>query len=433
MIQTYWLETYGCQMNVAESNALELQLKGAGLHPAARAEDADCAILNTCTVRKSADNRIWGRLGYFAHIKSKKPLTLIVTGCMAERLQEDLKEDAPQVDYVIGTNDKQRIVDILTSVDGKMDEHSQSYSFGTSYYQEGEFSSYIPIMNGCNNFCAYCIVPYVRGREVSRPVDDILKEFMFLASKGVKEVTLLGQNVNSYHFEEADGRIINFPKLLKRLCKEKNGIKWIRFESPHPKDFSQELIQVIQQERQIARHLHMPLQSGSSRILALMNRKYTREQFLGLIDAIWKAEPTITFSTDVMVGFPSETEEEYQQTLSVLSHMRCLEAFMYYYNPREGTKAVQMQEQIDEEEKGKRLQALIEFQHAIFAEEKQKRVGSTVEVLVTQVSKHDHQSMLGKTEHNEMVAFPSTASIGEIVTVTLTALAGNTYTGSQVC
>jgi tRNA-2-methylthio-N6-dimethylallyladenosine synthase len=168
MIHTYWLETYGCQMNVAESNALELQLKGAGLVPASHAEDADCAILNTCTVRKSADNRIWGRLGYFAYIKSKKPLTLIVTGCMAERLQEDLKGDAPQVDYVIGTNDKQRIVNILTSMDGKMDEHSESYTFGNSYYQEGEFSSYIPIMNGCNNFCAYCIVPYVRGREVSR-------------------------------------------------------------------------------------------------------------------------------------------------------------------------------------------------------------------------------------------------------------------------
>ncbi len=431
MIHTYWLETYGCQMNVAESNALELQLKGAGLVPASHAEDADCAILNTCTVRKSADNRIWGRLGYFAYIKSKKPLTLIVTGCMAERLQEDLKGDAPQVDYVIGTNDKQRIVNILTSMDGKMDEHSESYTFGNSYYQEGEFSSYIPIMNGCNNFCAYCIVPYVRGREVSRPVEDILKELAFLDSKGVKEVTLLGQNVNSYHYVQEDGSVINFPKLLKKICSEQNSIKWIRFESPHPKDFSKELIEVIKEEKQIARHLHLPLQSGSSRILSLMNRKYSRTQFLTLIDDLRLAVPTITFSTDVMVGFPSETEEEYKETLSVLSHMKCLEAFMYYYNPREGTKAVQMQEQIDEDEKGRRLQALIEFQHAIFAEEKQKRVGSLVEVLVTQVSKHDQKSMLGKTEHNEMVAFPSTAKKGEIVHVKLTALSGNTYTGVQ--
>ncbi len=188
---------------------------------------------------------------------------------------------------------------------------------------------------------------------------------------------------------------------------------------------------MIKEEKQIARHLHLPLQSGSSRILSLMNRKYSRTQFLTLIDDLRLAVPTITFSTDVMVGFPSETEEEYQETLSVLSHMKCLEAFMYYYNPREGTKAVQMQEQIDEDEKGRRLQALIEFQHAIFAEEKQKRVGSLVEVLVTQVSKHDQKSMLGKTEHNEMVAFPSTAKKGEIVHVKLTALSGNTYTGVQ--
>ena len=432
MIHTYWLETYGCQMNVAESNALELQLKGAGLVPATQADQADCAILNTCTVRKSADNRIWGRLGYFAHIKTQRKLTLIVTGCMAERLQEDLKDDAPQVDYVIGTNDKQRIVNILTSVDGKMDEHSQSYSFGSSYYQEGEFSSYIPIMNGCNNFCSYCIVPYVRGREVSRPLEDILKEMAFLDSKGVKEVTLLGQNVNSYHYE-SEGTIINFPKLLKRLCAlSTTSIKWIRFESPHPKDFTQELIQTIAEERKIARHLHIPLQSGSSRILSLMNRKYTKEKFIKLIDDLREAIPSVTFSTDVMVGFPSETDEEYKETLEVLAHMRCLEAFMYYFNPREGTKAVDMKEQIGEEEKGRRLQELIDFQHTIFAEEKRKRSTSVVDVLVTQVSKHDKESMLGKTEHNEMVVFPSHDEIGSLVRVQLTGLSGNTYTAQRM-
>jgi tRNA-2-methylthio-N6-dimethylallyladenosine synthase len=347
-------------------------------------------------------------------------------------LQEDLKDDAPQVDYVIGTNDKQRIVNILTSVDGKMDEHSQSYSFGSSYYQEGEFSSYIPIMNGCNNFCSYCIVPYVRGREVSRPLEDILKEMAFLDSKGVKEVTLLGQNVNSYQYE-SEGTIINFPKLLKRLCAlSTTSIKWIRFESPHPKDFTQELIQTIAEERKIARHLHIPLQSGSSRILSLMNRKYTKEKFIKLIDDLREAIPSVTFSTDVMVGFPSETDEEYKETLEVLAHMRCLEAFMYYFNPREGTKAVDMKEQIGEEEKGRRLQELIDFQHTIFAEEKRKRSTSVVDVLVTQVSKHDKESMLGKTEHNEMVVFPSHDEIGSLVRVQLTGLSGNTYTAQRM-
>ncbi len=431
MIHTYWLETYGCQMNIAESNALELQLKGAGLVPSASAEQADCAILNTCTVRKSADNRIWGRLGFFGRIKKERPLTLIVTGCMAERLKEKMKGDAPQVDYVIGTNDKQRIVNILTSKDGKMDEHSQSYTFGSSYYQEGEFSSFIPIMNGCNNFCAYCIVPYVRGREVSRPVEDIIKEFAFLDSKGVKEVTLLGQNVNSYHYEQ-NGEVINFPKLLKILCAQEHSVKWIRFESPHPKDFTNELVQVIKEEKIIARHLHIPLQSGSTRILSLMNRKYSQEQFLSLVDEIREAVPEITFSTDVMVGFPSETEEEYQETLDVLSHMRCLEAFMYYFNPREGTKAVDMEGQVDEEIKKRRLSELITFQHVIFAEEKKKRSHEEVEVLVTQVSKHDTSQMLGKTEHNEMVVFSGSIEPGKIVTVRLTGLKGNTYSGNLV-
>lgn len=431
-MKTYWLETYGCQMNIAESNALELQLKGAGLVPARSADEADCAILNTCTVRKSADNRIWGRLGEFSRIKKDHPLTLIVTGCMAERLQEDLKDDAPQVDYVIGTNDKQRIVNILTSADGAFDEQSESYEFTTSYYQEGEYSSYIPIMNGCNNFCAYCIVPYVRGREVSRPLDDILRELAFLDSKGVKEVTLLGQNVNSYHYTDSAGTTHTFPDLLKRICEQKNSIKWIRFDSPHPKDFSRALIEVIRDEPKIAKHLHIPMQSGSSRILALMNRRYDRERFISLIDEIREEIPSITFATDVMVGFPSEQEAEYEETLSLLDHMGCIEAFMYYFNPREGTKAVAMEGQIDEEERSRRLSRLIDFQHAIFAREKKKRLGMVVEVVVTQPSKHDKSQMLGRSEHNEMVVFESSAESGSVVTVRLEGLSGNTYTATVV-
>ncbi|MFA5447759.1 MAG: tRNA (N6-isopentenyl adenosine(37)-C2)-methylthiotransferase MiaB [Sphaerochaeta sp.] len=431
-MKKYWLETYGCQMNIAESNALELQLKGAGLVPANSADEADCAILNTCTVRKSADNRVWGRLGEFSRIKKNKPLTLIVTGCMAERLQEDLKDDAPQVDFVIGTNDKQRIVNILTSADGKLDEVSESYEFTTSYYQEGQVSSYIPIMNGCNNFCSYCIVPYVRGRELSRPIDEIIDELRFLDSKGVKEVTLLGQNVNSYHYTDEKGNEITFPILLKALCQEETMIKWIRFDSPHPKDFSSELIKVIKEEEKVAKHLHIPMQSGSSRILALMNRRYDRERFIALIDEIRSQIPHITFATDVMVGFPSETEEEYQETLSLLDHMGCIEAFMYYFNPREGTKAELMLEQIDEEERGRRLSELIEFQHAIFAREKQKRVGKKVEVMITQPSKHDPSKMLGRSEHNEMVVFASELPVGAMTFVELDGVSGNTYTAHMV-
>ena len=431
MKRKYWLETYGCQMNIAESNALELHLKGAGLIPAESAEEAAVAILNTCTVRRSADNRIWGRLGYFGALKKRQPLTLVVTGCMAERLKDDLKNDAPYVDFVIGTYDKQRIVDILTSPNGTYDEE-ETYTFSDSYYREGEFSSYIPIMNGCNNFCSYCIVPYVRGREISRPINDIIRELHYLDSKEVKEVTLLGQNVNSYHYEE-DGKVITFPGLLRHLCAEETKhIRWIRFDSPHPKDFTGELIEVIASEEKVAKHLHIPLQSGSTRILKAMNRKYTKEQFISLITTIRSAIPSVTFATDVMVGFPTESEEEYRETLEVLRLLQCPEAFMYYFNPREGTKAVELEGQIDEETKSRRLSELIDFQLEIFQTVRRARIGAILEVLVSQQSRDDEHRMLGKSEHNEMVAFASDAPIGSFVTVRLTGLKGNTLQGEVV-
>jgi len=430
MIRSYWIETYGCQMNTAESNALELQLKGAGLVPAKSAEDADCAILNTCSVRKSAENRIWGRLGLFAHIKTLHPLTLIVTGCMAERLQEDLKDDAPHVDYVLGTNDKQKILEVLISPESA-ELRSETYSFGDSYYNEGEYSSYIPIMNGCNNFCSYCIVPYVRGREISRPVEEVLDEVRYLDSKGVKEITLLGQNVNSYHYEN-DGKVITFPSLLERVCSVAGEIEWIRFESPHPKDFSDSLIRVIKEQPKVAKHLHIPMQSGNTRILGLMNRKYTRDRFLSLIETIKREIPEATFATDVMVGFPSETEEEYQDTLTALDEMGCIEAFMYYFNPREGTAAVTFPGEVPEEERGRRLTQLINFQHKIFVREKSERAEGIAKVVVSAVSRNDKDQMLGRTEHNEMVVFDGSSEVGSIVTVRLTGLKGNTYTGSLI-
>ena len=428
MIRSYWIETYGCQMNIAESNALALQLKGAGLVPAKTAEEADCAILNTCSVRKSAENRIWGRLGLFAHIKTLHPLTLIVTGCMAERLQEELKDEAPHVDYVLGTNDKQKILEVLVSPESA-ELRTETYSFDSSYYQEGEYSSYIPIMNGCNNFCTYCIVPYVRGREISRPVEEILTEVRFLDSKGVKEITLLGQNVNSYHFEE-DGKVLTFPSLLEQVCKAAGDIEWIRFESPHPKDFSDELIRVIKEQPKVAKHLHIPMQSGNTRILGLMNRKYTRDRFLTLIETIKKEIPSATFATDVMVGFPSETEEEYQDTITALDKMGCIEAFMYYFNPREGTAAVSLPGEISEEERGRRLTELINFQHKVFVREKSKRTEGVSKVMVSAVSRNDKTQMLGRTEHNEMVVFDGNPDVGSIVHVRLTGLKGNTYTGT---
>ena len=427
-MKKYYLETYGCQMNSAESNALEAILQGAGWTASASQQDADLAIINTCSVRQSAENRIWGRLGSYNPIKKQKKITLVVTGCMADRLGEDIKKKAPQVDYVVPVNDKMHILEIVDKTSADMCS-SDKYEFTSSYWKEGEFSSYVPIMNGCNNFCSYCIVPYVRGREVSRSPEQILSEIRSLDQKGVKEITLLGQNVNSYNYEGMD-----FPQLLILICKNLGNIKWVRFESPHPKDFSDSLIEVIANEKAVAKHLHIPMQSGNSRILNLMNRRYTREQYLDLIERIKTRIPEITFAVDVMVGFPGETEEDFKDTLSAMTQAGYIEAYMYYWNPREGTRAVEMPGQLSEKEKQERLQRLIDFQLDNAAKLKSKRTGDVQEVLVLSVSRDNPDQMLGKNEHNEMVAFTTKTKLelGSFANVKFLYLNGNTYVGEQV-
>lgn len=422
----FFIESYGCQMNMAESSALEALLIGSGWKRAEKPEDSDLVIINTCSVRQSAENRIWGRLGDYKHLKTEKDFTLILTGCMAERLKDSVKKEAPQIDYVVSVNDKLRILDIVGS--GK-NINSDKYEFTKTYYHVGDFDSYVPIMNGCNNFCSYCIVPYVRGREVSRDPNQVLDEVKFLDAKGVKEITLLGQNVNSYDFNG-----LKFPGLLKEICKACNSIQWIRFESPHPKDFSDELIEVIATEPRVAKHIHVPMQSGSTRILQLMNRRYSREQYLELINKIKKRIPDITFAVDVMVGFPGETEEEFQETISAMKEVGYIEAYMYYWNPREGTRACEMSGQMTEKEKQIRLQKLIDFQLAQAATIKTLRAKGVQKVLVTQVSRDNAKQMLGRNEHNEMVAFDtkSQVKIGDVVDVELLMLNGNTYVGKQV-
>lgn len=434
-MKKYYIETYGCQMNVAESNAMETMLKGKGWVEASSPEDADLAIINTCSVRKSAENRIWGRLGAYTHIKAQKAkdnesMTLVLTGCMAERLHDSVKNDAPQIDFVIGNNDKLKLLDIVGDKESTPQE-SEKYVFTKAYHKDGEFSSYVPIMNGCNNFCSYCIVPYVRGREVSRPVDEILEEVRRLDEEGVREITLLGQNVNSYDYEGC-----HFPQLLGMICRQCSNIQWIRFESPHPKDFSDELIEVIAREPKVAKHLHVPMQSGNTRILGLMNRRYTREKYLALIDKIKHRVPDVTFALDIMVGFPGETEEEFLDTMSAVEAVGCIEAYMYYWNPREGTRACSMEGQLSDKEKQQRLQRLIDWQLANAAKIKATRAHGVQKVLVTQVSRDDKSKMLGRNEHGEMVAFSTLAGSsvkpGDMVYVDFKLLNGNTYLGEQV-
>ncbi len=426
----YLIESYGCQMNIAESNALELMLKGRGMESTDKPDEADAVIINTCSVRKTAENRIWGRLGFYSGVKKKRKQILIVTGCMAERMQQELKAEAPFIDMVIGTNEKARIPDFIL---GTPLEDCEKYTFLDSYYKEGEYSSYVPIMNGCNNFCSYCIVPYVRGREVSRPVEDIIREICFLDSKNVREVTLLGQNVNSYK-SEYNGISVDFPTLLEIITPYMNNILFVRFESPHPKDFSDHLISVIRDNPKVAKHIHLPMQAGSSRILKLMNRHTTREKFIELVEKMKEQIPSLTLSTDVMTGFPTETEEEYEETLSMMEIMGCTEAFMYYFNPREGTIAAKMDGQIEEKERVRRLERLIEEQIARQKKLKEAMLPFKATVIITGKSRDDDSRYLGRGEHNDYFSIESTVGHheGDIVEVKAVELSGNTFRGAEV-
>lgn len=425
----YWLETYGCQMNFAESNAIELEFASAGFVPALNPEEADIVVLNTCSVRQTAENRIWGRLGFFQHLKDSRELTVILTGCMAERLSIDIKKRSPAVDYVVGTNDKQRIVEVIQG----LADVSEEYVFKSSYVGKSKSKSLLPIMNGCDNFCSYCIVPYVRGREISRDPEDILEEIKSLIIHGIKEVTLLGQNVNSYNFKK-NGTSINFPDLLRRISDAMPEDSWIRFLSPHPKDFSDDLINLIAMRNNICSHIHLPVQSGSSDILKRMKRNYTREHYLSLISRIRSADESITFSTDILVGFPGETEKDFNDTISLISDIGYLDAFMYYFNPREGTEAMSLPNHLDNDTKLLRLQTLIDFQRRKTNEIKHSRLNRVVRVLCEGYSKRDKQAMLTRTEHDEIVIIndPS-VEIGQFLDVTITCLIGNTYMGELLC
>ncbi len=416
-------------MNTAESNAIETLLRGRGLERTENAEDADAVIINTCSVRKTAENRIWGRLGYYHAWKKKRNFLLIVTGCMASRMRGELKEEAPFVDYVLSNDDKAAIADIVSG----RETEEKGYTFLSSYYREGEFSSYIPIMNGCNNFCSYCIVPYVRGREISRPVESVIEEVKFLDEKCVREITLLGQNVNSYS-SVYRGEKVDFPRLLEIIIPYLKNILWIRFESPHPKDFSDHLISVISGCDRVSKHIHLPMQSGNTRILGLMNRHTTREKFISLVEKMYMKIPSLTLSTDVIVGFPGETEEEYEDTLSMMDIMHPTEAFMYYYNPREGTRAAGMPEQIDEKEKTRRLENLIALQL-----ERQKKIREDSlplrrTAIVTSESRDDRSRYLARDEHNYYYSVEPLKSHenGDVISVYADVLQGNTFRGKEI-
>lgn len=459
---TYFFETYGCQMNIAESAAVEQLLISRGWTKAADVQIADLAIINTCSVRQTAENRIFGRLGWFSGLKAlrecqpnaksktlelaaeyvkdgAKPITVVVMGCMAERFLKSLKKDYPVVDYVVGTYAKKQFGDIILAIEEKksptnvkLSDNPDEYEFSAVSLEPGAFTAFVPIMHGCNNFCTYCIVPYVRGREKSRAVEDILKELDFLSKSGVKEITVLGQNVNSYFYEGID-----FPKLLEIICnhldKTKSSIGWVRFMSSHPKDLSDKLIEVISKRKQLCHHIHLPIQHGSTKVLKEMNRSYTREEYIALVSKIKNAIPDVSLTTDIMIGFPGETENDFQEVLSIMKEIMYENAFMYYYNSREGTVAATRSDQIPLEIKKERLQQVINLQLEITHSQMKKRLGQIVTVLGESVSRDNKNELLGKTPQDERVAFlASEKFIGKFAQVKLENLSGNTFRGTLV-
>jgi len=433
-------------MNHAESSSVEQLLISRGWTAAAEAESADLLILNTCSVRITAETRALSRISLFCSWKRKRPLSIVVMGCMAQRLRDQLKKKHRNLDYVVGMFERETFSEIFSAIEAgrvwqKVDETAVNagYYFSPSSYEKGTFQTFVPIMNGCDNFCSYCIVPYVRGREVSRPMPEILDEFDSLADRGVREVTLLGQNVNSYRWDDpATGKTVGFPELLTNIARrieKKNRIRWVRFMSSHPKDLSDELIEVIAREPAFCRFLHLPVQHASNRILAEMNRKYTKESYLALADRIRARIPGVTLSTDILVGFPGETEEDLDEVLDLVRVVRYEVAFMYHYNPREGTKACDMPNRVPDEVKKERLARVIKLQHAVSAELMREHVGHTVPVLVESTSRNNPDELFGHTELGEMVVFNGTldkALIGHFVQATLTGLRGRTFRAKLV-
>jgi tRNA-2-methylthio-N6-dimethylallyladenosine synthase len=442
-------------MNIAESASMEQILLARGWTKADSPQTADLMVVNTCTIRKSADERIEGRLGWISGLKAvrekkagaktklleeaveyvkdgPRPLTVIVTGCLAERMIDEFKKQYPFVDYVIGTFGKHHFGEIIENIEEKKSSFEvrddEPYHFASVSAEPEAFSTFVPIMHGCNNFCTYCIVPYVRGREISRPVSEILKELDALNRLRVREITLIGQNVNSYHDGDTD-----FASLLQliadHLRETKSSIQWVRFMSSHPKDFTDSVIDVIAKEEVICNHIHLPVQHGSSSVLKAMNRRYTREQYLELVQKIKDKIPDVSLTTDIMMGFPGETEEDVELTLDLMRKIKYESAMMYYYNPREGTPAAKL-EQIPEEIRKERLQRVIDLQLEHTKERMTERVGKTVKVIVESISRDNPEEVLGQTEQHEKVAFKAPSKlIGTFVSVKIVSLSGHTYHG----
>ena len=406
-----YIETYGCQMNVADSEVVASVMQMAGYESCNTVEEADAVFLNTCSVRDNAEQKIYHRLAELNALRKKRGGRLIigVLGCMAERVKDDLIEHH-HADLVAGPDAYLNLPDLIAQVE--MGQKAINIELSTTEtYRDivpqrlpgNRIGGYVSIMRGCNNFCHYCIVPYTRGRERSRDVESILREVRDLKDRGYKEVTLLGQNVNSYHSQGEQG--LGFPELLREVAHEAYPMR-VRFTTSHPKDMSDETLQVIAEEPNVCRQIHLPVQSGSDKILKLMNRKYTREWYLGRVEAIRRIIPDCGLSTDIFVGYHDETEEDHQLSLSLMREVGYDSAFMFKYSERPGTYASKhLPDNVPEEEKIRRLNELIQLQTEMSAIANKRDEGKEFEVLVEGYSKRSRQQLCGRTEQGKMVVF----------------------------
>ncbi|MDD4637826.1 MAG: tRNA (N6-isopentenyl adenosine(37)-C2)-methylthiotransferase MiaB [Bacteroidales bacterium] len=430
-----FLETYGCQMNVADSEVVTSVLQMDGYEITDRIEDADAILVNTCSVRDNAEQKVLGRLQYFQSLKKKKKHLIIgVLGCMAERVREDLITNYG-VDLVAGPDAYMDLPNLIGAVEKGEKAINVELSQTETYRNVlparigKQICGFISIMRGCNNFCSYCIVPYTRGRERSRDAESILKELKDLELKGYKEVTLLGQNVNSYSYTKGES-VITFPRLLAMVAEAAPGMR-IRFMTSHPKDMSDETLEAIAKYPNLCRFIHLPCQSGSNKILKLMNRKYTREWYLDRIAAIRRIVPECAISTDLFCGFHSETDEDQQETLSLMKEVGYDSAFMFKYSERPGTFASEhLTDDVPEEVKIKRLEEIIALQNKISKEQNKKCVGKTYEVLVEGVSKRSTDQMFGRTSQNKVVIFDRSGQrVGDFIQVKITSASSATLLG----
>ena len=423
-MKKYMIMTFGCQLNENDSEKIAGMVEKLGYEKTDDLRKCDLVVFNTCCVRENAEERLFGKIGEIKKLKEERGTIIAIGGCMMqeEHILEKIKKSYKYIDLVFGTHtlnkfeedlkkiieDKKKIRDVI-DIDGEVIE-------GLPIKRNDKFKASVSIMYGCNNFCSYCIVPYVRGRERSRKKEDILKEVESLAKEGYKEITLLGQNVNSY--DGGDG--YKFSNLLYDVCKIE-GIERIRFISPHPKDFTDDVIKAIKDNKKISRIVHLPLQSGSTKVLKEMNRKYTKEQYLALAEKMRKEIPDILFSTDIIVGFPGETEEDFENTLDVVRKMNYEQIFMFIYSRRVGTVADKMENQIPEEIKHERFERLKKLYDENVSKNNEKFIGKVEKILVDGESKNNENMLTGRNDANKVIIFEGSKDlIGKMINVKIT-------------